>query len=66
MAHVSIKTNPEKHSLTHTTERFSTEKVQSAGRNTVRKPLTTGITGQDGSFLAELLLDQGKAHGGHA
>ena len=33
-------------------------------RNTMKKALITGITGQDGSFLAELLLEKGYAvHG---
>ena len=32
--------------------------------NTVRKALITGITGQDGSYLAELLLEKGyEVHG---
>ena len=31
---------------------------------TVKKALITGITGQDGSYLAELLLEKGyEAHG---
>ena len=33
-------------------------------RNTMKKALITGVTGQDGSYLAELLLEKGyEVHG---
>ncbi len=38
---------------------FSATIVQMAGEPASRKALITGITGQDGSYLAELLLDKG-------
>ena len=37
---------------------------RSTGKSFMKKALITGITGQDGSYLAELLLSQGyEVHG---
>ena len=38
---------------------FKQNNKQGAKFNRVKKALITGITGQDGSYLAELLLEKG-------
>ena len=47
-----------------TDQLFGKENLTSTSASTCRKALITGITGQDGSYLAEFLLEKGyEVHG---